>query len=136
MPQSTQELRNTPQYLLLTLHRRAMMLYTGISLGRSIARILASLKNTPAGSRLPTSVDPSNFSSFQCRNTPPVYLKLLLNHCTFNRTKCVRHTTQHTHIHTHCTARGSEAHWSYPKTVQTPDSTNITGRFLSIIKGS
>jgi hypothetical protein len=112
IPHNTQECRNTPQYLLLTLHRRAIMLYTGISLRRSIARIFASLKNTPAVSRLPTSVDLSKFSSFRCRNTPTVYLKLLLKHYTFNRTNCVGHTT-----HTHCTVGGFESHWSYPKTV-------------------
>jgi hypothetical protein len=96
----------------LTLHRRAIMLYTGISLRRSRARIHASLKNTPAVSRLPTSVDLSKFCSFQCHKIPTVYLKLLPKHYTFNRTNCVGHTT-----HTHCTVGGLEAPWSYPKTV-------------------
>lgn len=40
--------------------------------------------------------------------------------------------------HTHCTIiGGSDTHCSYLKTVsQMPDSSNITGRFLSIINGS
>jgi hypothetical protein len=126
MPHNTKERRNTPQDLNLTLHRRAIMLYTGISFRRSIARILASLKNTPAVSRLPTSVDLRKFSSFQCRNTPTVYLKLLPKHYRFNRTNCVGHTT-----HTlHC--------WRLRSTLELSQNCHRsqTGRFLSIIKGS
>lgn len=126
IPHNTQERRKTPQCLLLTLHRRAIMLYTGISLRRSIARILASLKNTPANSRLPTSVDLSKFSSFQCRSTPTVYLKLLPKHYTFIRTNCVGHTT-----HTlHC--------WRLRSTLELSQNCHRrqTERFLSIIKGS
>jgi hypothetical protein len=124
IPHNTQERRNTPQCLLLTLHRRAIMLYTGISLRRSIARILASLKTLPRSPGCRSQLISANLVHFNAAIS--LRLKLLPKHYTLNRTNCVGHTT-----HTlHC--------WRLGSTLELSQNCHRrqTGRFLSIIKGS